>query len=320
MLRKTPKGTLILIGGAEDKGDGLSTHRNKNYIELEILRDLLPTEKKSEKSIEIITTASTIPVEINEMYSQAFNRLGFKKIGFINMNNNVEADDPKFVKRIENAHCVVFSGGDQFRLSTILGNSSVVAAVLEKYTVDKDFIVAGTSAGAMAMSVLMLYRGQEDEAMLSRAVRFTSGFGFVDGCIIDTHFIKRGRFGRLAQSVVENPAFIGIGLGEDTALIVKKGNKTECRGSGMVVIMDGQDVGHTNIAYAKEDTPICIENMRVHILTSGNGYLLNERKFVPSKKDLKIENLSNEKIQLMAQKKRIAAANEELAGSKATKK
>ena len=319
MLRKTPKGTLILIGGAEDKGDRLKTNRNKNYIELEILSDLLPKEKKSEKSIEVITTASTIPVEINEMYAQAFARLGFNKIGFINMNNNVEADDPNFVKRIENAHSVIFAGGNQFRLSTILGNSAVVEAVLEKYTSDPEFIVAGTSAGAMAMSVLMLYEGEENEAMLNKSVRFSSGLGFIDGCIIDTHFIKRGRFGRLAQSVVENPKFVGFGLGEDTALIVKKGNKMECRGSGMVVIIDGQDVGHTNIAYAKEDTPLCIENLRVHILSSGSGYLLNERKFVPSKKDLKIENLSDEKIQLMRQQKLIAAAKE-LTGIKSTKK
>jgi cyanophycinase len=289
---RTPKGTLILIGGAEDKGGtAVSKDRNRNYKEFEILTQLLPKEKKDKKrSIEIITTASNVPVEVNEMYSDAFNQLGYKEIGFINMAN-------KLVKRIQNAHSVLFSGGDQFRLSTILGTSDVVAAVKEKYLNDPEFVVAGTSAGAMAMSVLMLYEGENNEAMLSQTVKFSSGLGFIDGCIIDTHFIKRGRFGRLAQSIVMNPACIGIGLGEDTALIIKKGNIAECRGSGMVVIIDGEDVRHTNIAYAKKDTPLCIENLRVHILSSGNGYALKEREFLPDKEDLKIEQLAKKKIE-----------------------
>jgi len=290
MPQKIPKGTLILIGGAEDKGDGSSNQKNREYERFEILSELLPKkDSHKKKRLEIITTASRVPVEVNEMYRDAFKKIGFKEVGFINMINNPEADDPKFVKRIREAHAVLFSGGDQFRLATILGSSDVIDAIKEKYINDPEFIVAGTSAGAMAMSVLMLYEGENNEAMLSQTVKFSSGLGFIEGCIIDTHFIKRGRFGRLAQSIIMNPACIGIGLGEDTALVIKKGNEAECKGSGMVIIIDGKDVGHTNIAYARQYAPLCIENLRVHILSKGNGYTLKERKFVPSKADLQEE-------------------------------
>jgi cyanophycinase len=291
--KKIPKGTLLLIGGAEDIGDNTSFIRNKEYQRFEILQELLPKKKSNKKRrLEIITTASTVPVEINKMYRKTFKKIGFKDIDFINMSNNIEADKSAYVKRVKAAHAVFFTGGDQFRLATILGSSDVVNMVKEKYIEDKNFIVAGTSAGAMAMSGLMLYEGENNEAMLSQTVKFSSGLGFINGCIIDTHFIKRGRFGRLAQSVVMNPSCIGIGLGEDSALIIKHGNKAECTGSGMVIIIDGKDVGHTNIAYAAPDVPLCIENLRVHILSKGNGYMLKERKFIASRRDIKAERLT----------------------------
>lgn len=316
---KTPKGTLILIGGAEDKGDGKSLTRNREYQEFEILSELLPKESKAKKTIEIITTASSVPTEVNKMYTEAFKKIGFKHIGFINMTNNIDADNPKFVKRINNAHSVLFSGGDQFRLATILGSSDVVNAVKYKYITDPDFIVAGTSAGAMAMSALMLYEGENNEAMLSQTVKFSSGLGFIEGCIIDTHFIKRGRFGRLAQSIIMNPSCIGIGLGEDTALVFKKGNKAECKGSGMVVIIDGNDVGHTNIAYAAPDVPLCIENLRVHILSKKNGYALKERQFIPSKSDIKAERETKTKEDLKKEEK-AEAKSQKLEKVKETRK
>ncbi|HEX8514743.1 MAG TPA: cyanophycinase [Bacteroidia bacterium] len=290
MLKRIPKGTLLLIGGAEDRGDKRGLTKNREYERFEILSELIPKSLRTKrKRIEIITTASKVPTEVNEMYRDTFKKIGYNDIGFMNMINNQEADDPKLVKRIKDAHAVFFSGGDQFRLATILGSSEVVEQVREKYINDKDFILAGTSAGAMAMSGLMLYEGENNEAMLSQTVKFSSGLGLIYGCIIDTHFIKRGRFGRLAQSIVMNPSCIGIGLGEDTALIIKKGNLAECKGSGMVIIIDGKDVGHTNIAYAAPDVPLCIENLRVHILSKGNGYALKEREFIPSKRDIKAE-------------------------------
>lgn len=293
MQKQVPKGTLILIGGAEDRGinEIAIQNRNKQFVHFEILKELLPDKKKKAKTriLEIITTASEDPDGIIETYTHAFKEVGFNEVKFINIEPDVPAHNPDIIKRINNAHAVLFSGGNQFRLSTILGNTDVVDVIMKKYYDDPDFIVAGTSAGAMACANIMIYEGQNDEAVLKDTVKISSGLGFIRHCIVDTHFVKRARFGRLAEALLMNPSCIGIGLGEDTALSIKKGNEAICSGSGMVMILDGRDIAHTNIAYAEPGTPLCIENLRVHMLAKGNGFLLKERKFVISKADLKKE-------------------------------
>lgn len=292
MLQKVPKGKLVIIGGAEDKGEDCGPEiksKNREFEQLEILKELLPPKSKEKHTIEIITTASNEPDEVSKTYQNAFKKAGFQQTRFMHMNNNHESSNPLFLKRIKKAHAVLFSGGDQFRLATIVGNTDVLNAIIERYYEDPDFIIAGTSAGAMAAATLMIYEAENNEALLKGSVKISSGLGFIDHCIIDTHFIKRGRFGRLAQAVVMNPTCIGIGLGEDTALIIKKGNEAECRGSGMVVIIDGKNIRHSNIPFVEEGTPLCIENLKVHILAKRNGFLLREREFIPSKFDLKLE-------------------------------
>ncbi|MEW6468394.1 MAG: cyanophycinase [Bacteroidota bacterium] len=284
-----PKGRLLIIGGAEDWGEGYRVPdikgKNKNFKHYEILGELLPPEKSKEHRIEIITTATAEPEEMSRAYINAFRKIGFQNIHHISIQSKEEASDPAYIKRIEKTHVVLFTGGDQFRLTTILGGTDIIATIMRRYREDKDFIVAGTSAGAMVMSKLMIYSGQSHEAMLKGDVKITSGFGLIDNCIIDTHFVKRGRFGRLAQAIIMNPTCTGIGLGEDTALIITKGNKAECRGSGMVIIIDGKKMGHTNITYAEEYTPLCVENLRVHVLARGDGYLIKERRFIIPKKE-----------------------------------
>lgn len=292
MRRQIPKGTLILIGGAEDRGinEIAIEKRNKQFVHFEILKELLPKKKKAKKHIlEIITTASEDPEGVAQVYTHAFKEVGFHEVNFITMQTDPPAHNPEIIKRINNAHAVLFSGGNQFRLSTILGNTDVVDVIMKKYFEDPDFIVAGTSAGAMACAAIMIYEGQNDEAVLKDTVKLCSGLGFINHCIIDTHFVKRARFGRLAEALLMNPSCIGIGLGEDTALTIKRGNEAVCSGSGMVMILDGRDISHTNISYAEPGTPLCIENLRVHMLAKGNGFLLKERKFVISRANLKIE-------------------------------
>jgi cyanophycinase len=288
---QVPKGKMLIIGGAEDVGEESYVpemkSRTKSARHLEILGELLPPERSKEHRIEIITTATEKPEEMGRRYINAFRRAGFQNIHHISIQTKEEARRDAFVKRIEKAQAIMFSGGDQFRLSTILGGSEVMEMIIRKYREEKEFIVAGTSAGAMVMSKLMIYEGQVYEALLKGDLKITSGFGLIDNCIIDTHFVKRGRFGRLAQAVITNPTCTGIGLGEDTALIIKKGNEAECRGSGMVMIIDGKEIGFTNVATTEENLPICVENLRVHILARGDGYLIKERQFVPSKAHIK---------------------------------
>ena len=217
---------------------------------------------------------------MDDMYVKAFKEIGFSDIGFIDIKNKIEARDPRFCERVKKAHAVFFSGGDQFTLASILGGTKTMEVIKEKYLHDKDFIVAGTSAGAMAIPKLMIYQGGKHEAMLKDDIQIASGLGILDFCIVDTHFIKRGRFGRLAHAVVMNPETLGIGLGEDTALIIKNGSDAECHGSGMVVIIDGNEILTTNITEIDNDDPIFVENLKVDILAKGNKFSIKARQMI----------------------------------------
>jgi cyanophycinase len=132
----------------------------------------------------------------------------------------------------------------------------------------------------MAMSNTMIYQGKSELAHLKGEVKITTGLAFMGHVIIDSHFDKRGRFNRLAQAVASNPQCTGIGLGEDTGVIVTGGNNLEVVGSGAVVIVDGRDIRHTNITEVGMGEPIALDNLRVSIMVRGNRYLLKERKFI----------------------------------------
>src|SRR6185369_730934 len=154
-------------------------------------------------------------------------------------------------------------------------------AIMQRRYMNENFLIAGTSAGAMAMSKTMIYEGNATRAHLKGEVKITTGLGFIDSVIIDSHFEKRGRFTRLAQAVATNPSCIGIGLGEDTGMLITEGNKMEAIGSGCVIIIDGHDVSFSNIADIPDGNPFSLENLKVHICEKGNGYWVNERKFIP---------------------------------------
>ncbi|MFN8165346.1 MAG: cyanophycinase [Bacteroidia bacterium] len=144
---------------------------------------------------------------------------------------------------------------------------------------EETFIIAGTSAGAMAMSNTMIYQGSSSEALMKGEVKITTGLAFIKDVIIDSHFVTRGRFGRLTQAVASNPSCIGIGLGEDTGVLITEGRYLEAIGSGLVIIFDGHEIRHSNIADLKEGSPISIENLIVHVMAKGNHYDLKTRKF-----------------------------------------
>ncbi len=279
-----PKGKLIAIGGAEDKGsdneNGNLHSNNHNFFELGILRRIVEESGGIHARIEVITTASTIPFEVGDNYMDAFGRIGCVNIGTMHIRNRADAQEPEYLQRLTNADTLMFSGGNQLRLSTIYGGTQFLKIILDRYQNDETFILAGTSAGAMGMSNTMIYEGNAARAHLKGEVKMTTGLGFIDDVIIDSHFEKRGRFGRLAQAIASNPQCIGIGLGEDTGMLITGGNKMEAIGSGMVMIIDGHDIAHSNIADIPDGNPISVENLRVHLCALGNGYLLHERKFV----------------------------------------
>ncbi len=280
---RIPKGKLIAIGGAEDKGTDLEKgefHRNNlNFFELGILRRIVEEIGGIHSRIEVVTTASTIPYEVGENYLDAFGKIGCTDIGLLHIRNREDAMRADYVERIRNCAGVMFSGGNQLRLTAIFGGTVFLKTIHERYQ-SEQFVIAGTSAGAMAMSNTMIYEGNATRAHLKGEVKITTGLAFMDNVIFDSHFEKRGRFARLAQAVVANPSCIGIGLGEDTGMLITQGNRMEAIGSGPVIIVDGHDIRHSNMADIPEGNPITIENLKVHFCAKGNGYLVEERTFV----------------------------------------
>jgi cyanophycinase len=278
-----PKGKLIAIGGNEDKGTepepNFTQKNNLNFFELQILSRIVNEAGGHDAVIEVITSASSIPAEIGQNYLEAFRKLGCANVNIMDIRNRDDVQKAEYVKRVKECDCVMFSGGNQLRLSSIFGGTEFLNVIQTRYRLEEKFIIAGTSAGAMAMSNTMIYQGNSSEALFKGEVKITTGLGFIKDVIIDSHFVTRGRFGRLTQAVAANPSCIGIGLGEDTGVLIAEGKYMEAVGSGLVIIIDGHNIRHSNIADLKEGSPISIENLLVHVMAKGNHYDLVNRKF-----------------------------------------
>ncbi|MCW3082800.1 MAG: cyanophycinase [Bacteroidetes bacterium] len=275
-----PKGKLIVIGGAVDKGSfteknfDKQVEKNLNFFETGILKRIITESKlKEDSQIEIITTASKIPKEVGPEYAKAFQYLGAKHVSVMDIEKREQALDPAIVERLAKADIVMFTGGDQLRLTSILGGTPFHDLLLKKYRTE-DFIYAGTSAGAAAASYSMIYQGSSNEALLKGEVKITSGLGLIDDVVFDTHFVQRGRIGRLFQAVVGNPKTLGIGLGEDTGLLITNGKSMEAIGSGLVILVDGRNIKDTNITQVEMGSPISIKNMVVHVMSHHDHYNL----------------------------------------------
>lgn len=297
-----PKGKLFAIGGAEDKGvdleKGEMVRNNLNFFELAILRRIVEEAGGQSIRIEVVTTASMMPIEVGQNYLKAFGKIGCTNVGLISIRTRSEVMKPEYTDRIKKCDVIMFSGGNQLRLTATFGGTDFLEIALNRYLEDKNFLVAGTSAGAMAMSKTMIYQGNATTSHLKSEVKITTGLGFMGDVIFDSHFEKRGRFGRLAQAIASNPSAIGIGLGEDTGMLITEGNIMEAVGSGLVMIIDGHDIRHNNIADIPDCNPISVENIKVHFCEKGNGFLLRERKFIPKISEYK-SALTSEKERKM---------------------
>ncbi len=277
------QGKLIIIGGAVDKGSFTETDldknaaKNLNFFEAGILKRIIEESRYKEQSrIEVITTASKIPKEIGPEYVKALSYLGANNVDVLNIERREQAMEPEVLARLKEADVVMFTGGDQLRLTSILGGTPFHDLLLEKYT-NEDFIYAGTSAGAAAASNNMIYQGSSSEALLKGEVKITSGLGLIDGVVIDTHFVQRGRIGRLFQAVVGNPKTLGIGLGEDTGLLITN-NKMEAIGSGLVILVDGREIKDTNLTQVELGHPISINHLVTHVLSMNDTFDLDTFK------------------------------------------
>ena len=277
-----PIGKLMIIGGAVNKGSFAETEydqnveRNLNFFERGILRKIINESRLKEDSIiEIITTASQIPQIVGPEYKKAFEFLGSKNVNILDIQNREQANSDAIVARANAADVVMFTGGDQLRLTSILGGTRFHDTILLKY-VEQDFIYAGTSAGAAAASENMIYQGSSSEALLKGEIKTTQGLGFIENVIVDTHFVQRGRIGRLFQAVVNNPRTLGIGLGEDTGLYID-GDIMTAIGSGLVILVDGRFIKDTNLTNIQLGQPISIDNLIVHVMSQNDYFDLKSK-------------------------------------------
>ncbi|MGV3556711.1 cyanophycinase [Larkinella arboricola] len=275
------KGTLIAIGGNEDKGANAKPLHVRDtvhhFLNSGILYRIMAEINNPDTCLEVVTTASSIPKSVAHQYTRAFRKLGYENVRTMHITSPREADHPDILDRIKQCGGILFSGGDQLKLTAAFNETDFARILHERY-LNEHFVIAGTSAGAMVMSDLMIYpRAQEKD--LHPEVDLFPGLALVHDAIIDTHFLVRGRFRRLAFAVAQNPTHIGIGLEEDTGIIIRKGNKLEAIGSGLVTLIDGRSLKEANHTVAQVKHDIFIENLLVHVLSHGNNFTLRNKKF-----------------------------------------
>jgi cyanophycinase len=255
-------GALIIIGGHEDKSG-----------ERVILKEVAKRLKGGR--LVIATVASHEPEGYFDGYQKAFHDLGATDLVELYVNDRSDTLAPEILKALEGAAGVFFTGGDQLRISSQIGDTPVERAVRAIHA--SGGVVAGTSAGASVMSDTMLVRGTSAESHRIGDLHMAAGLGLITGVIIDQHFAERGRIGRLLGAVAQNPRVLGIGIDEDTAIVVENGG-FDVVGRGGVYVVDGAGVTHSNIAEAKPDRALSIYDVRMHVLSSGDRFSLTDRR------------------------------------------
>lgn len=258
------EGILIIIGGAEDKsGDSV------------ILKQA-PQMLAEGDILTVLTTATEKPGEVGANYNEVFQRLGVKRVQILDISTRDDAENENNCEAIRNSKCVFMTGGDQLRITSILGGTAAYGELKSCY--NRGGIIMGTSAGASVMSTTMVVQGKDNEPARKCTLKMAPGLGFVSGIIIDQHFDQRGRFGRLLCGVAENPDVLGIGIDEDTAVKLYPDMHFEIIGSNAVTIIDGKTIQCSNVSELNPDEILAIMGVTVHALPQGYGFNLKDRK------------------------------------------
>lgn len=232
------------------------------------------TGVKKRSRIEILTSASSVPEEMGRDYIKAFHKLGADNCGFLNVENRSQAADAAILKRLKDCDALFATGGDQLALTSTIGGTAFYFLLKEKLE-DSDFIFAGTSAGAAAASEIMIIEGRSTEPAYKGEVIATTGLRLVNDIVFDTHFIERVRIARLFEVVVSNPAVLGVGLEENTALLIHR-DRMEAMGPGMAIILDGRTISQSNLLEIVTGAPSSIENMTLHLMSQHDIFNLKK--------------------------------------------
>ena len=259
-----PAGTLILIGGYEDK-----------HQERSILQQVAQTAIRDDGLLVIITAASGYPEERAEEYIAVFTALGVRQVDVLHCTTRDQASDEEHIAKLRHAAVVFFTGGDQVRLTSMLGGSPAFHCLQDLYA--RGGTIAGTSAGAAAMSSTMLFGRAGDKSHQLFSLEMAPGLGLLSDVVIDSHFAERGRLGRLLGAVAQNPRNLGLGIDEDTALIVQ-GDTFHVIGRGAVYVIDGSAISFASLTEDRPEGVGSIYDLKLHILAHGAEYDLKRRR------------------------------------------
>lgn len=252
-------GNLIIIGGAEDKiGDK------------EILRKVVEKVDKEKNGILVATIATEYPEKSFNNYKKVFSSLGAKNINQLDITTRKDAFDEKNIELVKNCSLFFFTGGDQLRITSMLGGTPVNDEI--KKLCESNAFIVGTSAGASVMSDTMIVEGDDDESPRKCTLKMSPGLGLVKNIMIDQHFAQRGRIGRLLTGIAQNPEVLGIGIDEDTAIIVSDQGIAEVIGSGAVYFVDGSEIKYSNVSEQYSNEVLSMYNVKLHVLIEGNRF------------------------------------------------
>lgn len=258
------RGRLFIIGGGEDReGD------------CKILRQVVALVAERGGKMVVITAASRGGVRLGQEYRSIFRRLGAREVVILHVNRRGEANDLALAADVEEAGGIFFSGGDQLRLTSLLGGTRVEKEVRRAY--ERGALIAGTSAGASAMSDTMIVEGPDDDPPRRCTLKMAPGFRLLKEVVVDQHFAQRGRLGRLLGVVAQNPYTIGVGIDEDTAVEVNPRGRFRVLGSYTATVIDGRGIGVTNVSEANPDAPLALTQVKMHILPAGYGFDMKRR-------------------------------------------
>jgi cyanophycinase len=255
---------LIIIGGHEDKEEDKL-----------ILRAV--AEKTGSGKLVIVTAASNHQRELGEEYETLFRGLGVKHVHKLRIESRDDATSERSLRILEGTDTIFFTGGDQLKITSQLGMTPVCTRIQEIY--ETGGTIAGTSAGASVMTATMMVGGTDEETMrLGDGLQLAPGLGFIDDVIVDQHFSERGRIGRLMGAVAQNPRSLGVGIDENTAVIVEQEATLTVIGEGGVCFIDGSAITYTNITEEESDRALTLFDARVHVLSQSDRFDIRTRR------------------------------------------
>jgi len=258
------QGKLLIIGGAEDK-EG----------ECKILREFLRCAGGTKARIVIMTAATSLPGEVGDNYIRVFERLGAEDVRVVDTQSPEDASNPDYLEAIEQATGIFFTGGDQARIISCLKDTQLDAAMHKRYS--EGIIIGGTSAGAAMMPDMMIIEGDSETNPRVDVVAMGPGMGFLPNVVIDQHFAQRGRLGRLVTALLLQPAVLGFGIDENTAILVH-GDELEVIGESAVTVIDESEKLHDNMEGRLKDEGLAICGAKLHILPHGYRFNLKTRQ------------------------------------------